>query len=1172
MNKVNSVNKVNIMNNQNEHCDQSLSKQTTPRSILKVKTANEETSSQKKKVRFRKINYKPKSKGRKNKVNKVRILYSNVDGIKEKINSIENEAETCEIDIIAIAETKAKPAKLKGFGKWKSKERTEKAGGGVGICARQNLTSKLTKMENIEDQDQDIVWVEMGLKANKKVHFGCYYGKQENDKKEVLNKEYEQLDTQLGQITEKGEAMIMADFNAKLEIKDEKYKQTQSKAGDRLADLIKKHNLVPISLKSTTGKWTWQSRQNNQEKSIIDYVLVTPGLANSITEINVDEAGLHRIKGKTETDHNTIIIELNLNYDEETEIIKRWNTNNKEGWEEYNRELKSKYKKNKPQSQEEMQKLITTTMKNTIGELRIRTGGKKIRETDKIRILRKEKNKAKKEYENAIKINRSLIEVKLDKYAKAQNQLRTEIEKNKKEKISQKLKNYAKEGAAKTIKFWKMKAEAENEKATEPYDTIKEDGTIIKDPEETKNYIAEYYEDLYQARPCKQGYETSTMEIENNIKRIEQELESKPKIQDFTIQDLNEVIGKLKKKKAAGPDKLPNEIFTEADQEVRKIYLENFNNINQTMEIPKEWQEGEIKRLYKGKGVKGKCSNERGITLSSNYGKVYERLINERVIEMVNITDSQAGGKRGSSTVDHLVLAKEIVLSAKMQGKNTDAALLDVTKAYDKAWLKAIMNVLYEQGLTDNHWTIVKNLNENLTAKIATKYGKTRIIKIRDSIRQGGVLSTTAYGGLMDEINKEIEKKDFGIPLYENGEKRCCLLWVDDVLLLTFEGELQEPLNTTDETSSKYHIEFGEPKSNSMPIKNNKKRGEKHKYQIGDMQLKEKDKYKYLGYMQNSKNNNEDHFKAVTGKAEAAFQKMMTLTGDSTFCNIEMETIWTVMEACVTPTITYSGEAWEPSKKNFKTANDIMEALLKRILKTPKNGTPREAVYIETGLMDPEHIILKNRVNMEARIEKGESETMKEILKAKHEMSWIQQNNKIKERMGISEEDMKQSRYSIKELCKKKTRELFQKELENSAENKSKMQYFLEGKKEWSTQKRANYMTKLTRNQASTIFKARTRMIKVKSNYKNGNNDLKCRICKQKEETQQHILEECEPINNKIPKITKEMLFEESSEELKKTAEIIEKRLKMLEDTNIPCYKEGKTKKNKKINQNPTTA
>ena len=36
---------------------------------------------------------------------------------------------------------------------------------------------------------------------------------------------------------------------------------------------------------------------------------------------------------------------------------------------------------------------------------------------------------------------------------------------------------------------------------------------------------------------------------------------------------------------------------------------------------------------------------------------------------MVNISDDQAGGKRGSATVDHIVLAKEIIRSAKASKK-----------------------------------------------------------------------------------------------------------------------------------------------------------------------------------------------------------------------------------------------------------------------------------------------------------------------------------------------------------------------------------------------------------------------------------------------------------------------------------------------------------------------
>ena len=58
-------------------------------------------------------------------------------------------------------------------------------------------------------------------------------------------------------------------------------------------------------------------------------------------------------------------------------------------------------------------------------------------------------------------------------------------------------------------------------------------------------------------------------------------------------------------------------------------------------QIPQEWQCGEIIRLHKGKGVKGKCSNERGITLASNAGKLFERIINERINPIIEFTDAQ---------------------------------------------------------------------------------------------------------------------------------------------------------------------------------------------------------------------------------------------------------------------------------------------------------------------------------------------------------------------------------------------------------------------------------------------------------------------------------------------------------------------------------------------------
>ena len=72
------------------------------------------------------------------------------------------------------------------------------------------------------------------------------------------------------------------------------------------------------------------------------------------------------------------------------------------------------------------------------------------------------------------------------------------------------------------------------------------------------------------------------------------------------------------------------------------------------------------------------------------------------------MTDAQAGGRKGTATVDHILILKELITYAKNNKNNIHIAFLDVTKAYDKAWLDAIMYVMHKEGLTDNHWTIEK--------------------------------------------------------------------------------------------------------------------------------------------------------------------------------------------------------------------------------------------------------------------------------------------------------------------------------------------------------------------------------------------------------------------------------------------------------------------------------
>lgn len=51
-------------------------------------------------------------------------------------------------------------------------------------------------------------------------------------------------------------------------------------------------------------------------------------------------------------------------------------------------------------------------------------------------------------------------------------------------------------------------------------------------------------------------------------------------------------------------------------------------------------------------------------------------------------------------------------------------------------------------------------------------------------------------------------------------------------------------------------------------------------------------------------------------------------------------------------------------------------------------------------------------------------------------------------------------------------------------ENKSKVQYLIQNKQAWIPGASTEYMRRLTRNEASPIFKARTRMLSVKNNFR----------------------------------------------------------------------------------------
>ena len=92
----------------------------------------------------------------------------------------------------------------------------------------------------------------------------------------------------------------------------------------------------------------------------------------------------------------------------------------------------------------------------------------------------------------------------------------------------------------------------------------------------------------------------------------------------ITVEEVRQVMKKMKNGKAPGDDGIPSELL-EAGGECTVQQLLKMSNIAYRSEsVPLDWQRGVICPLFK-KGYKTSCDNYRGITLLSHTGKLYNR-------------------------------------------------------------------------------------------------------------------------------------------------------------------------------------------------------------------------------------------------------------------------------------------------------------------------------------------------------------------------------------------------------------------------------------------------------------------------------------------------------------------------------------------------------------------
>ena len=192
---------------------------------------------------------------------------------------------------------------------------------GILIAIKEKLKTTVVEV-NREEEIGQTLWVLLNNQKTQ-VRMGVIYGPQENvTPNSELKKLYESISDQADIGKENNQQIIiLGDFNAKIGNYIKNNKETITKGGRHLKRLVEKQNLCIINGESNKCEGLW-TREQGEEKSVIDYVITTKKDLNTIKTIKIDEEkefGIYKVEiqgtkqcRKIYSDHNAIMLNIDF--------------------------------------------------------------------------------------------------------------------------------------------------------------------------------------------------------------------------------------------------------------------------------------------------------------------------------------------------------------------------------------------------------------------------------------------------------------------------------------------------------------------------------------------------------------------------------------------------------------------------------------------------------------------------------------------------------------------------------------------------------------------------------------------------------------------------------------------------------------------------------------------
>ena len=338
-------------------------------------------------------------------------------------------------------------------------------------------------------------------------------------------------------------------------------------------------------------------------------------------------------------------------------------------------------------------------------------------------------------------------------------------------------------------------------------------------------------------------------------------------------------------------------------------------------------KKGIVVKLPK-KGDLSLCGNWRGINLLSVPGKIFCRVLLQRIKQGIDkqLREEQAGFRSGRSCNDQIFVLRTIVEQSIEWNSSLYINYIDFEKAFDSVHHPSLWKILELYGLPAKVINIIKDMYKDNRCCVRHAGKHSDWFQVKTGVRQGCIISPLLFLVVIDWVMKKATSdKPRGIIWNVFSRLEDCD-FADDIGLISHtHKDIQEKTDRVDKFARSIGLKIHPSKSKLMRVKTKSH----HAVTVRGESLETVEDFKYLGSIISADSNIEREISSRIGQAAYAFRKLNNIWKST---SIHTKTKLKIYKSNVRSILLYASETWRTNKKIESRLRGFEGRCLRRIL------------------------------------------------------------------------------------------------------------------------------------------------------------------------------------------------------------------------------------------------